>query len=211
MQIRPVNYSDYRINKTTQKSSPVASSVSFSGIRRALTTVAPENFKSDTAKKLFSQIHKYCQILKTGGSLNEVKILSEDLDFLNYKTMQDFTTKVDTLLSIKSDSEKALIKLYRRYQDKTKHCLMEAQLDKKGQMVKGMHHYGRLRFERNKNNIRRLYSYDAKLLPYGDNDKEWGLSKDILPIRHQRGDNSSTGVFEIFIELARLYTTMYNQ
>jgi len=209
MKVNQISHNEFNINKSRFENASNVSAVNFYGIKQPLTAIAVEDFKTESAKKLFARIHKYCQLAKNGGDMKDIKILSEELKFYNRKTMEKFTTTVDTLMSIRSDSDKALLKLYRMYPSKDKHCILEAQLDEHGQMVRGFYQYGHLQFERNKDNVRRIRSDERTLLPHGDNDREWGLTIEILPILHQDSDNSSRGTFEIFIELARLYTTLY--
>ncbi len=209
MQIRPVNCNDSYLNNNKQKAISNVSALKFSGIRQPLIAIATEDLKTETAKKLFTRIHKYCQMTKNGGNISDIKILNENLKFYNRYRFEDFTTSVDTLMSIKNDSEKGVLRLYRMYPNKAKQCVFEAQLDKNGQMVRGMYKYGNLQFERNKDNVRRLKVNNNQRLPHGDNDREWGLTTEILPIYQQYEDDSTRGMLEIFIELARLYTSVY--
>ena len=209
MQIKPVNCSGSFLNKTKLSNNSNISAVSFSGVKRPLIAINAEDFKTETAKKLFKSIRTYCQPVKNGGSISDIKILNENLKFYNHNTIEEFTTSVDTLMTIKNDGEKGLLRLSRMYPNKVKQCILEAHLDKNGQMVRGTYKYGNMQFERDKNNVRRLKINNKTRLPHGENDREWGVTTDNLPIFQQFNDNSSRGMLEIFIELARLYTTLF--
>lgn len=209
MQITPISCNGYYQNKTVSKNTSGVSNVFFSGTKQRLIAVATEDFKTETAKKLYSSIHSILQKVGDSGNINDVKIFNENLEFYNKKTSQKFTTNVDTLLSIKKDSDKAILQLLRQYPSKFKHCVFEAELDKDGQMVNGTYLLGHLKFERKNDNIRRMKIGEITLLPHGDNDRDWGISPAILPVLQGYDDNSTRGMYEIFIELARLYTTLY--
>ena len=209
MQITPISCKVYHQNKTTQKNTSGVPNLAFSGAKQQLIAVATEDFRTETAKKLYSSIHNLFQNIGNAGNINDVKILSENLEFYNKKIRQKFTTNVDTLLSIKKSPNTAVLQLFRQYPSKFKHCVFEAELDKDGQMVNGSYQIGNLKFERKNYNIRRMQVGERTLLPHGDNDREWNITSEILPALQRYGDNSTRGMYEIFIELARLYTTLY--
>ena len=209
MQIQPINYVKYNSDKIMQKNPSFADKVSFSGGKQQLEAVVTDNFKTETAKKLFTTMQKYYKMLSGGGRINEVKILSENLEFYNYKTNEKFSSVVDTLMSIQKNPQLTIIRLYRMYPNKFKHCIFDAVFDSDGQMTEGEYKIPKIKFERKNGNIRRMEYLSGSILPYGDNDREWvGLSAECLPIYQRYGDNSTRGMYEIFIELARLYTTL---
>lgn len=208
MLISPIKYNN-NFNVMTQRNVLRTSYVSFCGGKQQLVQIKPEDFSTEAATKMFRQISKIFEFLKDGGNINDVRILSEELKFVNRKTGEDFKSKIDILMSIKKDSNKALLTLHRMYPNKRKHCVLEAQLDKYGQMTNGQYHLGHLNFERKNNNLRRMELNDCTIFPDGKNDREWGITANILPPGQEYGDNSSVGMLEIFLELARLHTTMY--
>lgn len=216
MQIRPLSYSEYYPHKLMLKSMPKVSDVNFTGGKQMLIAVKTEDFQTEAAKKLFKTIHSCFQRIGNNGNISDLKILSEELEFYNKRTarykVEKFTTKVDTMLAIQKDPKKATLRLYRRYPNNKQHCVLEAQLDENGQMINGRYQFGHLRFERtngNSNNLRRMFCDDHPMLPHGDNDREWGITAEILPVLHRYGDNSTRGMYEIFLELARLHTSLY--
>lgn len=209
MQIKPISSNKSYFYEKSHKSASYASMVNFNGGKQSLVAISTNDFKTNTAKKLYSAIHKFFQIVGDSGNIEEVKILSENLEFYNKYKTEKFTTNVDTLMSIQKNVDKAILKLYRQYPSKKKHCVFEAEFDKDGKMVQGQYNIAHLKFERGNDNIRRIKLGDTTLLPHGYNDREWGLDPRILPALHRSGDNSTRGMYEIFIELARLYTTMY--
>ena len=209
MQIKPINYEQSYFYKKLHNNTSYASKVNFNGGKQSLVAIATDDFKTNTAKKLYSAIHKFFQKVGDSGNIEEVKILSENLEFYNKYKKEKFTTNVDTLMTIQKNVDKAILKLYRQYPSKKKHCVFEAEFDKDGKMVQGQYNIAHLKFERGKDNIRRIQFGDTTLLPHGYDDREWGLDPRILPALHRCGDNSTRGMYEMFIELARLYTTLY--
>jgi hypothetical protein len=111
-------------------------------------------------------------------------------------------------MSIRKDTNRAFLKMHQVAPGKRKRCVFSADLNKDGQMVCGEYSmHSNLKFVRDGNNVRRMNSSgDRALLPHGDNDKEWGLSPEVTP---DKEEYSSYGLFEIFIELARLHTSLY--
>ena len=119
----------------------------------------------------------------------------------------------DVCLSITKNDRNSTIKLYHKFLNSKKNdaLILNASLDKNGQMFKGEFFPENLVFERDGKNIRRMYSNfkGDKYIPVGDNDREWwrylGKSK---PSSEELIEESEKGAFEIFIELARLKTSI---
>lgn len=209
MQVNVINGYNYLKNNVNQATAGKYHAVNFSGGKQQLVAVAKEDFKTENAKKLYSTIQNWFKRIGNSGNINDVKIISEKLEFYDTKTMTRSLTDVDTLMSIRKDLNNAHLKLYRVYPGNDKSCVLSADFDKDGQMVKGNYSISNLKFERTNQNTRRLsYGgyYGRTFLPHGDNDREWGLPAELTP---GLAENSTSGLFEIFIELARLHTTLY--
>ena len=106
------------------------------------------------------------------------------------------------------------INLYREsYTQPKNETLLDVLLNKDGQMIEGRFPSKHLSFERYGANVRRMTCFGKQYLPVSGNDRAWsclgkgmiGRGEDML------GKDESTicGAYELFIELARLHTSIY--
>lgn len=189
------------------------SNISFQSGNAKLAAISADSFKSECAKKIYSKIQRYFQIIGNGGSVKDVKLLHEKIHDFSSKPPYVFNVDADVCLSITKNDRNSTIKLYHKFLNSKKNdaLILNASLDKNGQMFKGEFFPENLVFERDGKNIRRMYSNfkGDKYIPVGDNDREWwsylGKSK---PSSEELIEESEKGAFEIFIELARLKTSI---
>ena len=131
-------------------------------------------------------------------------------NFLGLKKLQPIDTNAfkkdvpltkydDVFLSINKGIDKTKIKLT----TKNDTPLIKANFDKDGQMIVG--DMGEFHFERTNKNKRTLATPYGTYKPHGYNDKEWGLSDNLLRFEECK-DNP---IFELFLELTRLYTSIF--
>ena len=179
-----------------------------------LIPISTDSFKKEAAKEMFSQIRKYVKAVGNNGALNkEIKIMSDEGHF-DPGSHYYLKKKADVFLNINRDKENnILLNITRKTVDKTDtHTLLEAAINKDGQMIKGRYPYNNLTFERYGSNLRRMKKNNTQYMPISGNDREWEwhncrLSGSCADGRREATDNNSVGAaFEVFIELARLYT-----
>ena len=210
MQIQRVqiNYSNYNKQNILNNAE-----INFSGAKQKLVPISSDSFKSESAKKLYSKIQRYFQTIGESGSVKDVKLMNEKLrEFHSDYPYMFNNVDADVCLSINKGDRNSNIKLYHKYQNAQKKDvpIFNATIDKNGQMFVGEFFPKNLMFERNGKNIRRMYSNfsEDKYLPIGNSDKEWScLGKPKLSSERLIYD-SEKGAFEIFIELARLKTSI---
>ena len=193
-------------------------SVSFHGAKDVLVPVAAESFYTESAKKMYSKIQKYLKMLGDSGKIENVKILSETSNYYTQETryLQSFASGSDVFLSINKSKDNAALTLSRQFsinnQTSDKQLLFNATFDKDGQMVEATFPIEGLRFNRWGNNRRHITRDDEIFTPINGNDKAWNYYGKRLAsnsyIVHAK-DNSTCGAFEIFLELARLKTSLY--
>lgn len=212
MKIAPVTFRVCNYNQTEPKNSFGFSKVNFQAVKPELIPVLTDSFKTETAKKLYTKIQKFLKLIGDSGSIKDVKILSEEGIYYNHRINNEFYSKADIFLSINKNIDTSNLYLLQKYPENPKGViLLDATFNKAGQMVKGYFPPEYLYFERNcakGANVRRMgyCNSDSKLLPIGGNDREW---HGWLPNRVLNHDNSTAGAYEIFIEFARLYTSIF--
>lgn len=211
MQVNFNSVSMFKQNYTTQRTPHT----SFRA-KPPLTAISTESFNSETAKKLYLKIKKYFQLIGDVGKVENVKILSENGHYYgNYARYLDgFNTDADIFMSISKNKEAANLTLNRKYSDPSKdRCiLLSATFDKDGQMTDGRFPLEGLRYERTGANVRRIRRDKKIYLPVKGNDKAWEFSGRELLAGNNRvcaNDDSTKGAFELFIEMARLRTSIY--
>lgn len=65
MQIIPTGYNTYNLNQIKSKNTSNLSQVNFTGTVQKLVSANTNSFKTETAKKIYSQIQKYLKIINT--------------------------------------------------------------------------------------------------------------------------------------------------
>lgn len=182
-----------------------------------LVPISANSFKRETSKKLYSKIHQYVKLIGHNGSLTkDVKIMSvkgsgDSKQAGTYSSNND----ADIMLSLKRKGKLLHLILSRKEIKSDKnHLLLEAIFNEDGQMINGRFPYKNLTFERYGANIRRIKCYDKQYTPVADNDREWDcagrrISGSCEYINRAEDDNSVGGAFELFIEFARLYTSIF--
>lgn len=201
MRINPISYSYNNLNKIKSKN---ASEVNFHGAKQKLISVNTDSFRTENAKKIYSKIQKYLKLLNKEGSIKNVKILHENRNGKELYVLRES----DILLSINRSPDNFKLKLSQKYDDYShESTLLEANFDKNGQMFLGDYFETQLHFERTNSNIRRMTSQGETYFPVGQNDKEWRSNVRTIGTTSLI-DCASDGVYEIFLELARLYTSI---
>lgn len=199
MQITPICYRAYNLNQPSTKN---VSTINFNGAKSKFIPVNTDSFNSETAKKLYSQIQKYIQIIGREGNIKNVKIMNENTNsVLPYKS--------DVLLSIDRTADNLKLKLSQKFKgDTSDFTILEANFDKNGQMISGFLPDKSLKFERTNRNIRRINDNESTFMPVGGNDKDWNVyGKRIDNITYLK-NSVENGVYEIFMELSRLNTSI---
>ena len=176
--------------------------------------LSPDSLKTEAAKKLYSKIHQYTRLVGDNGTIDkEFRILREEGS--NPDSSYALNRDADIYMSLKRADKNLHISLTRKTLDKKKSFVfMEAVIDKDGQMIEGRHPNTGLSFERRGANIRRMKKYGTQYLPVAGNDREWDSFGN--RITSSCGDTRTsiaeddfvTGSFELFIEMARLYTSV---
>jgi hypothetical protein len=188
--------------------------INFQGGKQQLIAISKDSFKSESTKKIYSKIQRYFQLIGQEGSLKDTKLLHEKTHYFSSKAPYIIDAEADIYLTIKKGHKNSNIKLYHKYTDIKKNdaLIFEATLDKNGQMTNGHFLPGEsLTFERGKNNLRRMYSVEKTYMPVGGNDREWSYMGDKISPSNRRqfvDEDSIQGAFEIFLELARLKTSI---
>lgn len=199
MQITPISYNTYNLNQMKSRNISNVSKVNFYGVKQKLIPVNTDSFKTETAKKIYAKIQKYLQLVGREGSIKNVKIINENTT--NYES--------DILLSINKTLNNSKLRLSQKYNgDSSDITLLEANFNKDGQMILGDLPSENLHFERTNPNIRRITDNEYTYLPIGKSDKDWDANgkriKNIVPVM----DYADDGAYEIFMELARLNTSI---
>ena len=187
-------------------------SIGFQGGKQQLIAISADSFSSEYTKKLYSKIQKYFCLIGDSGNIKEAKLLHEKKHCCISKEPYMIEVDADVCLSVNKGDRNSSLKLYHKYSDGKRNddLMFDITLDKNGQMIKGQFFPKCLSFERGKNNVRRMHAnlHGDTYLPVGGNDREWNclgkgnLSPKILI------DDSEKSAFEIFIELARLKTSI---
>lgn len=191
--------------------------ISFQSGKQQLTAISADSFNSESAKKLYSKIQRYFQLIGKEGCIKDKKLLHETTHYFSSKPPFIIEAETDVCLSINKREKNSNIKLFHKYAEpeKNDNLIFEAILDKNGQMING--HFlapgDSLSFAREKRNLRRMHSlYGEVFSPVGGNDREWSyLSRTLSPSeksKYTQFDDSIQGAFEIFLELARLKTAI---
>lgn len=187
-------------------------SIGFQGGKQRLIPISADSFRSEYTKKLYSKIQKYFQLIGDSGNIKEVKLLHEKKHCSISKMPYIIDVDADVCLSVNKGDRNSNLKLYHKFSDgkKNDELMFDVTLDKNGQMIRGQFFPQTVSFVRDKGNIRRMYSaiHGDSYLPVGSNDREWScLGKENLS-SHTLTDDSEKSAFEIFIELARLKTSI---
>lgn len=188
-------------------------SIGFQGGKQQLIPISADSFKSEYTKKLYSKIQKYFQLIGDSGNIKEVILLHEKKHCGIYKMPYIIDVDADVCLSLNKGDRNSNLKLYHKFSDgqRNDEIMFDITLDKNGQMIQGQIFLPQaISFVRDKRNVRRMYSTNISnsYLPVGGNDKEWSsLSKERLS-SHNLINDSEKSAFEIFIELARLKTSI---
>ena len=200
MQVIPTGYNTYNLNQMKSRNTSNVSQVNFTGTVQKLIPVDINSFKTESARKMYSQIQKFIKVIDTEGIIKDVKIMEE-------KTSQ---LASDVFLSIDKKTDKCKLTLSQKYNCGQGYIpLLEANFNQHGQMVSGSFPGRQLYFSRTNRNVRKILDPYTTHRPSGEDDREWGAyaSKIIgssLPLK----DNADDGAYEIFMELARLYTSI---
>ena len=198
------------MSKPTVKTKPISSNSDGS---QKLIPISLDTFKRDSAKTLYSKIRQYVNLIGQNGTIDkEFRIMSEksSIPDSNYFLNKD----ADVFMTIKRADKDLHINLTRRTVDKSNNMvLLEATLNKDGQMINGRYPLHHLTFERYGANVRRMKKYGEQYLPIAENDREWDfcgkrLTGSPSDIRSINGDDCVGGAFEVFMELARLHTSV---
>ena len=208
MQVQTIN----SINGYYHKKQNINSGINFQGGKQQLIAISPDSFSSEYTKKLFSKIQTYFKRIGESGSIKEAKLLHEKKRCCISQEPYIIDVDADICLSVNKGDRNSNIKLYHKFSDGNRNdeLMFDLTLDKNGQMIRGQFLPETLSFERDNKNIRRMYSglRGDSYLPIGGNDREWSclgrknLSSTTLI------DQSDKSAFEIFIELARLKTSI---
>ena len=150
------------------------------------------------------------------GRIDNVKILSEKSRYFDSsaRILDGFESEADIYMSINKNREATNICLNRKYKDTSKSgfIIFNADFDKDGQMIYGKFPPEGLRFERYGDNVRRIYRDKKIYLPIKGNDKAWehtGRELFAGDCRAFATDDSTHGAIELFLELARLRTSIF--
>lgn len=210
MQIVPVSYSNYYSNQNRVRTA--ATPVNFQGGKLGFIPVATETFKTDAAKKMYPKIRRIFQMIGNSGSVKDAKILNEPTHYYSPEKHKFVDSTADVVLSISKNSGVTNMTLSRKHPDPKQSTLMlNAFFDNNGQMTKGIMPQECMTFERKGTNIRRIYCNGSLYLPDGKNEKNWiHAGGHLTPAERisDSGNNSRSGVYEMFMELARLRTSV---
>lgn len=189
--------------------------INFKAGKSQLIPVEINSFKTETAKKLYLKIRKYFLLIGDNGSIKNANIMhfvvpDEKLNYFSRKI-----SGTDTLLSINRKSDVSTMHIVQKYPNSfiPDTTIMYATFDKNAQMISGQFLSGGLSFERSKGNIRRMQRGPNRniYMPVGGNDREWDFGGYRIPSTNSTilmDDDPFSGMFEIFIELARLKTSL---
>ncbi len=180
-----------------------------------LVSISTDSFSRDTAKKLYLGISKYIRLAGKNGSFKEARIMTEK-GIRDNPNVPALAKEADILLSLNRTGENMHLTLARKNFDKSKNdILFDVLVNKDGQMIEGRYPLEHMTFERRGANVRRLKKHNSQYLPIAGNDREWncngtrisGVCGDNLWYAG-REDNAISGAFEIFMEMARLHTSV---
>lgn len=183
-----------------------------------LIPISADSFTGETTKKLFKKIQKYVKLAGLNGSIKDAKIMSEE----GYSAGRDSTysqikKSADIVLSVNRIDGDLHLTLGRNNLDNSRNfTLFDVLFDKNGQMKEGKLPLERISFNRYGANVRRLKKQGMQFLPVGENDREWSNTAGTIispssdsNIWYSKEDNAVGGAFEIFMELARLHTSIF--
>ena len=214
MQIQKIqnNYINNSVNYSRKQNISNIQSIGFQGGKQRLISISANSFHSEYTQKLYSKIQKYFQLIGNSGNIKEVKLLHEKKHYHISKMPYITDVDADVCLSVNKGDRNSNLKLYHRFTDgnKKNEFIFDVTLDQNGQMIQGQFFPQTVSFVRDKGNVRRMYSATRgdSYLPVGSNDREWScLGKENLS-SHTLIDDSEKSAFEIFIELARLKTSI---
>lgn len=182
MLISSIKYNSYNRNQTNKRNVLTLQNVNFFGAKK-LQPIDTNAFKTDGAKILYAKIKRYLQIIGNAGSVKDIPL----------------TKYGDVFLSIDKGIDKTKINIAA----KNDISLVKANFNKDGQMIVG--DMGEFHFERTNKNKRTLATSYGTYKPHGYNDKEWGMPDSLLRLAGCE-DNP---IFEVFLELTRLYTSIF--
>lgn len=206
MQIMPVSYGYYQTRCTSKNN------VSFSGGKQELIPVAVETFKTDSARKMYPKIRGIFRMIGNCGGVKEAAIFSEPTHYYSFEKHGFVDSRADVLLSISKNTGVTNMTLSKQYADTQKRMLlMDVFFDNEGKMIKGSLPSERMEFERKGVNVRRMKCNGNLYLPVAGKEKVWEHSGTHLTSNDCVAtveNNSRGGAFEIFMELARLKTSV---
>ena len=192
-----------------------AGKTSAPAIPSRIVPVQIKDFKRETAQKLYSKIQQYMRLIGHNGSINrEFKIMSEKgRNPHNPISTSILDDNADIYLSMKrKDNNLHLCLTRKNTEDKKSQILFDGTFNKDGQMINGRFPYKNLTFERYGANVRRMKNNENQYLPIAGNDREWDCYGARVRTFSESGylndDNSIEAAFELFIEFARLHTSI---
>lgn len=222
MQILPMTFKPLNSSQSNLSGISNSASVDFRAKKLQFVSVSPVDFKKEASKKLYSNIQKFIKLVGDSGSIKDAVIMREKGRYFNSKTIDFFDADANILLSINKTKDNMHLNLKRKYSETSKGVvLLDATFNKDGQMVQGKFPLENMNFERYGANVRRMVRDNGTVYkPVDGNDREWdslggrfpSASDEFKfygrPINSIEEDTSDGGAFEIFIELARLYTSI---
>ena len=187
--------------------------INFQGGQK-LIPITKDSLKKKTAQKLYYEIKKYIKLIGENGSVKDVKLpgLSEKA-IANVSQYDYFSNDADIFLTINRNDKNTSIQVTRKFVGHSKGIvLLNAAFDKNGQMIQGSFPLENISFVRQKPNIRRMIQRGQQFSPIDGNDREWDclgrrIPSDLTCMTYY--DDSAGGAFELFIEFARLYTSIF--
>ena len=201
MHIIPTGYNTYNLNQIKSRNTSNLSQVNFTGTVQRLIPADTNSFETETAKKIYSQIQKYLKVIKTEGVIRNIKILDA----------QELQLPSDVFLSIDKKAQDCKLILSQKSNCSNDFVsLLEAKFNEHGQMITGSFPGRQLSFSRTSRNVRRILDPYTTHRPYGGNDKEWGAyAVKMIGSSRPLMESANDGAYEIFMELSRLYTSIY--
>ncbi len=178
------------------------------GSRIEFIPINEDSLCTKTGVKLLKKIKLYLQRIGKEGKVPEVTVHTET-ERLFDNGFYDVDSK--TLLSMNKGANTTHLCLTKKYSNETNSSvLLDAIFDKNGQMEKGRCPSHGLSFERGGRNIRRMKRHNDNYMPISGNDREWDCCGNRLPsVTKSNKDDANAGCYELFLEFARLYTSIF--
>ena len=199
--------------KNSSKSTNVVSGHAEKDIE-GLVSITKDSFSRETAKKLYSGISKYIKVAGKNGSFKEVRLMTEQ--GVDKPCAPALAKGADIVFSLDRAGENMHLTLTRKNIDKSQNdILFDALVNKEGQMVEGRYPLEHMTFVRRGANVRRIRKSKSQFLPIAGNDREWACNGSRISSTSGNNlwyageeDNAISGAFEIFMEMARLHTSV---